>query len=120
MVQKGEQGRQVLVPVSLSQRSSQEDGALLLIGCPEMFKNRHLYAPGLQHDQFILNAVAYLTHGRDIADVQSRERMPKSFPLQSVKVKIGLRIFVMGLAPLLLLLCGSIRCWRRRRPLLVP
>ena len=85
-----------------------------------MFKNRHLYAPGLQHDQFILNAVAYLTHGRDMADVQSRERTAKSFPLQSVKVKIVLRVFVMGLAPLLLLLYGSIRYWRRRCPVLVP
>ncbi len=118
-LQKGEQGRQVLAPVSRSPKSSR-DGALLLVGCSEMFKNRHLYAPGLQHDQFILNAVAYLAHGPDMADVQSRARTAKGFPRQSMKAKIGLRSFVVGLMPLLLLVAGCIRAWRRRRPVLVP
>jgi ABC-type uncharacterized transport system involved in gliding motility auxiliary subunit len=119
-MQKGEQGRQSLVKVSPPRTNSQQHGALVLIGCSEMFKNPYLHAPGLQHDQFILNVVAYLTHGRDMAEVQSRERTAKSFPLPSVKMKIGLRILVVGLAPLLLLLYGSFRFWRRRRPILVP
>ena len=51
---------------------------------------------------------------------QSRERSAKSFPWQSVKTKTGLRIIVVGLTPLLLLLYGAIRSWRRRRPVLVP
>ena len=55
------------------------DGALLLIGSSEMFKNEHLLTPGFQHDQFLLNAVAQMAYGEDLAALQARRPTPRGF-----------------------------------------
>lgn len=86
-------------------------GHLLLIGSSEMFKNRYLYAPGFQHEQFLLNAVAYLTHGPQFADLQARRKIAPGFPYLPSGQKILWRILVVGLGPLFFILYSA----RRRR-----
>ena len=75
-------------------------GHLLLIGSSEMFKNEYLYAPGFQHEQFLLNAVAYLTHGPQFADLQARRKIAPGFPYLPPDQKIFWRVLVVGLGPL--------------------
>ncbi len=79
-------------------------GELLLIGSSEMFKNEYLYAPGFQHEQFLLNAVAYLTHGPKFADLQARRKIAPGFPYLLPDQKILWRILVVGFSPLFLTL----------------
>ena len=50
-------------PYSSAWRTPATSGTLLLIGSSEMFKNEYLLTPGFQHDQFLLNAVAYNAYG---------------------------------------------------------
>ncbi len=115
---KDEAGRSFLAPSAAPPRANQPAGELLLIGCSEMFKNPNLYRPGQQHDQFLLNAVAYLTHGGEMAELQARQPSAESFPVQTATVNAGLRGIVVALPPVLLLLYGSFRYWHRRRPVL--
>ena len=115
---KDEDGRSRLAPYDEPPRADQPAGELLLIGCSEMFKNPNLHAPGQQHDQFLLNAVAYLAYGGAMAELQARQPAAESFPVQTATVKAGLRGLVVALPPVLLLLYGSLRYWRRRRPVL--
>ncbi|MBI4585999.1 MAG: Gldg family protein [Planctomycetes bacterium] len=93
-------------------------GKLLLIGCSEMFKNAHLHAPDYQHDQFLLNAAAFLAHGPEVAEIQARQRAPRSFPVPPAGVKTALRIVAIGLAPALFLVFGCTYSLWRRRPVL--
>jgi hypothetical protein len=113
---QNEDGRSVLAPSDAAPRAEQPAGELLLIGCSEMFKNPNLHAPGQQHAQFLLNAVAYLAHGGKMAELQARQPSAESFPAPSATVKAGLRGWVVALSPVLLLLYGSLRYWHRRRP----
>ena len=87
---------------------------LLLIGSSEMFKNEYLYAPGFQHEQFLLNAVAYLTHGPQFADLQTRRKIAPGFPHLPPDQKILWRILVVGFAPLFCGLYGFFRCNKKR------
>lgn len=57
-------------------------GSLILIGSSEIFKNSHLEEPGYQHDQLLLNALAYQAHGPELAALQARVRAPRVFPRQ--------------------------------------
>lgn len=82
------------------------EGHLVLIGSSEMFKNEYLYAPGFQHEQFLLNAVAYLTHGPKFADLQARRKIAPGFPYLSSDQKILWRILVVGIGPLFFILYG--------------
>ncbi len=86
-------------------------GQLLLIGSSEMFKNEYLYAPNFQHEQFLLNAVAYLTYGPQFAALQARRKIAPGFPYLPPDQKILWRILVVGFAPLFFVLYGV----RRRR-----
>ncbi len=86
-------------------------GQLLLIGSSEMFKNEYLYAPNFQHEQFLLNAVAYLTYGPQFATLQARRKIAPGFPYLPPDQKILWRILVVGFAPLFFVLYGV----RRRR-----
>lgn len=90
------------------------EGNLLLIGSSEMFKNEYLYAPGFQHEQFLLNAVAYLTHGPQFADLQARRKIAPGFPYLSSDEKILWRILVIGLAPISFGLYGFFRRIKKR------
>ena len=94
-------------------------GQLILIGCSEMFKNAHLEEPGFAHSQFLLNAVTYLAYGDDMTEIQSRRRRVRGFAFLSSAMKLQLRALTLGLAPVLILLCGLVRYLRRRRPLAV-
>ena len=58
---------------------SQPSGKLVLVGSSEMFKNRYLSAPGFQHDQFLLNLVAELAFGGEMAALQARSSTPPRF-----------------------------------------
>jgi hypothetical protein len=110
-----EEARETLVPLG---GTGEKEGSLLLIGCSEMFKNAHLYAPGYQHDQFLLNAVAFLAHGPEMAEIQSRQVKLKSFPFQPPGVKLAWRIAAVGVGPAVFLLCGLLWRLRRRRSVL--
>ena len=89
-------------------------GHLLLIGSSEMFKNEYLYAPGFQHEQFLLNAVAYLTHGPQFADLQARRKIAPGFPYLPPDQKILWRVLVVGLGPLSFGLYGFFRYIKKR------
>ncbi len=89
-------------------------GHLLLIGSSEMFKNEYLYAPGFQHEQFFLNAVAYLTHGPQFANLQARRKIAPGFPYLPPDQKILWRILVVGLAPISVGLYGFFRRIKKR------
>lgn len=117
-VKKDEQGRDSLTVVG-AEGAPASPGQLLMIGCSEMFKNAHLQAPGYQHDQLLLNAVAALVHGPELAEIQARTRTPKVFPYQPNSTKQLWRAIVLGAAPALFVLYGLVRFWWRRRPLLV-
>lgn len=77
------------------------DGSLLLIGSSEMFKNEHLLSPGFQHQQLLLNAVAQMAYGQELATLQARSPTPRGFAFQSTQAKSLWRTLVVGLGPLL-------------------
>ena len=89
-------------------------GHLLLIGSSEMFKNEYLYALGFQHEQFLLNAVAYLIHGPQFADLQARRKIAPGFPYLPPEQKILWRILIVGLVPISVGLYGFFRCIKKR------
>ena len=99
---------------SLTHPTPNPQGHLLLIGSSEMFKNEYLYAPGFQHEQFLLNAVAYLTHGPQFADLQARRKIAPGFPYLPPDQKILWRILVVGLAPISVGLYGFFRRIKKR------
>ena len=105
-----EDGRATLQRVGERPRQT---GALLLIGSSEMFKNEHLLTPGFQHDQFLLNAVAYNAYGEELATLQARRPTPRGFPFQSTESKRLWRVFVVGAGPLLFLGYALYRRTRR-------
>ena len=110
-LQEDDQGRSTLVP-----RDSVlpgEDGSLLLIGSSEMFKNDHLYASGFEHDQFLLNAVAGMTYGEEMAGLQARHQTMRGFSFQRPAVKALWRFAVIWAGPLSFLLYG-LRRYRKR------
>lgn len=90
--------------ITLTHPKLNSKGELLLIGSSEMFKNEYLYTPGFQHEQFLLNAVAYLTHGPQFADLQARRKIAPGFPYLPSDQKILWRVLVVGLAPLFFIL----------------
>ena len=71
-----------------------------------MFKNEYLYASGFQHEQYLLNAVAYLTHGPQFADLQARRKIAPGFPYLPPDQKILWRVLIDGLGPLFFILYG--------------
>ena len=110
--QEDAEGRTRLAPVPAT---SPGPGRLLLIGCSEMFKNDHLYAPGFQHDQLLLNAVALLAYGPELAALQARRQTPRGFAFHSAASKARWRLFAVGAGPLAILLYGLGRwTWGRR------
>ena len=112
-------GREVLRVVDHPKLSQpQAPGKLLLIGCSEMFKSSYLEAEGYQHDQFLLNAVAFLAQGPELAEIQARRRAQKIFPYQSTESKLLLRLMVMGLPPVLFVLYALAHVLWRRKPIL--
>ncbi|MEW6750005.1 MAG: Gldg family protein, partial [Candidatus Latescibacterota bacterium] len=94
----------------------QPEGALVLVGCSEMFKDEHLYRAGFQHDQLLLNAVALLAWGEEMAQVQARRPAPRGFALQPEGARLAWRAAVIGGGPLLFVLVGlAHQRWRIRR-----
>ena len=57
----------------------------------------------------LLNAVAYLTHGPQFADLQARRKIAPGFPYLPPNQKILWRIMVIGFAPLFCGLYGFFR-----------
>lgn len=99
---------------ALTHPISNPKGHLILIGSSEMFKNEYLYAPGFQHDQFLLNAVAYLTHGPEFAGLQARRKIAPGFPYLSSDQKILWRILVVSLGPISFVLYGFFRYMKKK------
>ena len=107
-------------PVLAPDRPAGKAGKLLLIGSSEMFKNTSLHLAGYDHDQFLLNAVAYLAWGADLAEIQARVRAPRALTYQPASVRAGWRAFTLGLPPVLFLVYGVVHRRLRRRPLVHP
>jgi hypothetical protein len=97
---EAEEGRSAL---ELTGIAPSENGSLLLIGSSEMFKNEHLATPGFQHRQLLLNAIAKMAYGQELATLQARSPTPRGFAFQSVQAKSLWRSLVVGLGPLLFL-----------------
>ncbi|HVR74189.1 MAG TPA: Gldg family protein [Planctomycetota bacterium] len=116
-LKKGEGARDTLALVD-GAAASPRPGEMLLVGCSEMFKNAHLFAQDFQHDQFLLNSVASLAHGDELAAVQARRRTPKSFLFLPPEIKIFWRTIAVGLGPVLFLAFGAVWRLQRRRPVL--
>ena len=118
-VKKDESGREALAILNPGGTAApQAPGKMVLIGCSEMFKNAYLEAEGFQHDQFLLNAVAFLAHGPELAEIQARRRVPKVFPYRPSSEKALWRMLVVGLPPALFVIYGIARAFWRRKPLL--
>ena len=103
---EGEDGRSAL---AFTGQSPHADGELLLVGSSEMFKNGHLRTSGFQHDQFLLNAVAQMAYGDELAALQARRPAPRGFAFQNAATKSAWRALVVGLGPLLFLGYGFYR-----------
>lgn len=92
-----------------------KEGKLLLIGSSEMFKDDYLYAPDFQHDQFLLNTVAWMAHGEELASLQARRPTTRGFSFQSPATKTIWRLAVVWIGPLSFLLYGLFRYLTNRR-----
>ena len=101
-----EEGRSTLELTGFTPR---KDGELLLIGSSEMFKNEHLHKPSFQHQQLLLNAVAQMAYGDELATLQARSPIPRGFAFQNARAKSLWRSVVIGLGPLLFLGYGLYR-----------
>jgi hypothetical protein len=108
---ENEEGRANLTLTDKAQAAAQ----LLLVGSSEMFKNEYLYAPGFQHDQFLLNAVAQMAYGEELATLQARRPAARGFAFQSIEAKSFWRTFSVALAPLLFAVDGLVRLRLQRR-----
>ena len=100
--------------------ATKAEGTLLLIGCSEMFKDDYLYAPEFQHNQFLLNAVANLAFGPDMAELQARNKTRQGFVFQDPGEKGLWRFFVVGAGPIAILVYGLRRYFRRQKPIRNP
>ena len=116
-VKKSETGRDTLAALE-SAVPGGAPGKLLLVGSSEMFKNDRLFLPEYGHDQLLLNAVALLAHGEELARLEARRKSPRRFPFQTPDVKVRWRIIAMGLGPLLFIAAGLAFRRVRRKPLL--
>jgi len=94
-----------------------KEGGLLLIGCSEMFKNDHLHASGFQHDQFLLNAAAFMAYGEEMAGLQARRPTRRGFSFRNPATKALWRLVVVWTGPLAFLLYGLLRYGKRRKSL---
>jgi len=95
-------------------RPATSRGWLCLIGSSEMFKNHRLQMPAFQHDQLLLNAVAFAALGPELASLQSRHAQTRGFGFQSAATKGWWRTIVIALGPLVMLLYGAFRFQRQR------
>jgi hypothetical protein len=93
-------------------------GELILSGSSEMFTDANLYLSGYQHERFLLNSVAALTYGGDMAEVQARIGYPSGVPQVTREVKFGWRLIVLSAGPICTVLFGLFLHWRRRRALM--
>jgi len=93
-------------------------GELLLIGCAAMFEDGLLEEPGFAHQQLLLNAVAWLACGPELAAVQARQQAPRGFAQVSPGARIGWRLAGVAGGPLFfaLLGLGILGAQRRRAP----
>jgi len=110
-------GRETLRLVKPGADAQQPPGKLLLVGCSEMFKNAYLEDAEYQHDQFLLNSVALLAYGDDLAEIQARRRTPKAIPYEPAGVKLRWRTLVVAAPPLAFVLFGLLCRFVRRRPI---
>ena len=97
-----------------STENAHRQGALILSGSSEMFTDANLYAPGYQHDRFLLNSVASLAHGSELGDLQARPSYAQGFPAPSRAITVLWRCIVVFAAPATLLLFGVWQIARRR------
>jgi hypothetical protein len=100
---------------TLSYPPNKTAGALILLGSSEMFKNDYLYAPGFQHEQLILNTVAYLTRGNEYTEIQARRKISRGFQHLPAYQKAFWRIVVVSTGTLIFLLYGLMRFIRQRQ-----
>ena len=89
-------------------------GELILSASSEMFTDSNIYLEGYQHDRFLLNSVAALAYGPEMASLQARPAYPQSFPVKSRALKLSWRFIIVCASPLLLLGYGLLHLLRQR------
>jgi hypothetical protein len=90
-------------------------GKLLLIGSSKLFDNEQLDTTRYDNEKFILNAMADLAYGSNLARIQaSGGGEAQGFGFVPIGQKIVWRLVVMGLVPLLLIVYGINRNRKRR------
>lgn len=92
-----------------------ETGRLILSGCAQMFTDQRLFAAGFDHDQLLLNCVAALTYGPELAELQARSTAPRGFAPPPAEAKALWRLFAIGGGPLAFGLIALARLAARRR-----
>lgn len=102
-------------PLKISESNpSAAQGELILSASSEMFTDTNLYLNGYQHDRFLLNSVAALAYGSEMANLQARPAYPQSFPVQSRALTLSWRLMIVCGVPLILLVYGLWHFNRRR------
>ena len=103
----------VFPPLAPGADNDAKPSKLLLIGSSKLFENEQLDSLGYDHEKFILNAVADLAYGSELARIQaSGKAQAKGIPFIEPSRKLLWRSAVIGLAPLFFLFYGL---YRRRR-----
>jgi len=96
----------------------QDEGTLLLLGGSRLFENGRLFADDYQHDQLLMNAVAWLALGDELGAIQARRLGARGFEPLPPEATLRWRAAVLGGAPVLLVAAGLLAARRRRRPVL--
>jgi hypothetical protein len=92
------------VPAGSAASGEAKPGKLLLIGSSKLFDNGQLDTTKYDHEKFILNAVADLAYGSDLAGIQaSGGSLTKGFAFVPSGKKLLWRLAVMCLVPFLFL-----------------
>ncbi len=112
-----EEGHEV-VNGARAQAEPKHTGQMMLIGSSEMFKNPHLFEAGYQHSSLLLDAVALLADGPELAEVQARQRAPRAFGYRPAEAKARWREVIVLLPVLLFAGYGALHRLVRRRPVL--
>jgi hypothetical protein len=95
-------------------RATGAQGKLVLSASSEMFTDANVYLEGYQHDRFLLNAVAELAYGSELASLQARPAYPQSFSVPSRALTLSWRVVIVCGAPLVVVCYGLLRFRRRR------
>ncbi|MBN1689113.1 MAG: Gldg family protein [Candidatus Omnitrophica bacterium] len=88
-------------------------GKMILMGSATMFQKSLVRGGG--HLNFFLNAINAITLGEDLVKIRSKQPIDRSIGRVSTAAKVGWRLFVTLLVPLMIAVIGGFRMLMRRR-----